>query len=191
MPDLLSGLIASKTRIKLLIRFFLNPDARSYLRELAREFNISSNAVRAELNQLNHSQLIMAEKKGRQIFYSANKQHPLFPELKQMVAKVVGFDQVIENIAGRLGELEYAYVLDDYAQGRDSGIIDLLLVGDVNAAQLDDLTKKTEKYIKRKIRTLVLSGNEYESFRDQIKNRPRLLIWQREDDRQRPETVVS
>jgi len=189
VPDLFSGLIASKTRIKLLIRFFLNPDARSYLRELSREFNVSSNSVREELNQLKQTRLLVAEKNGRQVFYKANKKHPLFPELKQMVAKVVGFDQVIENLAARLGELESAYVLDDYAEGKDSGIIDLLLVGEIDAMQLDDLRGKTEKYIKRKIRTLVMSAHEFESFKHQIKNRPRLLIWQRENEDDPPAAI--
>ena len=51
MDDLFAGLIASKTRIKLLIRLFFNPKTQSYLRELAKEFNVSTNSVREELNQ--------------------------------------------------------------------------------------------------------------------------------------------
>ncbi|MBW2100750.1 MAG: GntR family transcriptional regulator, partial [Deltaproteobacteria bacterium] len=57
MNNLFSGLIASKTRIKLLIRFFFNPKTRSYLRELAKEFNVSTNSVREELNQLTGTDL--------------------------------------------------------------------------------------------------------------------------------------
>ncbi len=52
MENLFTGIISSKTRIKLLIRFFFNPATRSYLRELAKEFNVSTNSVREELNQL-------------------------------------------------------------------------------------------------------------------------------------------
>ncbi|NOQ20850.1 MAG: GntR family transcriptional regulator, partial [Desulfobacterales bacterium] len=85
MDNLFTGLISSKTRIKLLIRFFFNPETRSYLRELAKEFNCSTNSVREELNQLTRIKLLTSKKSGRQVHYKANQEHPLFPELKSMV----------------------------------------------------------------------------------------------------------
>ena len=132
LDNLLSGIISSKTRIKLLMRFFFNPKTRSYLRELAKEFNVSSNAVREELNQLTSTNLLKSEKSGRQVYYMANTEHSLFPELKSMVGKVMGIDKVIDGIVNRLGDLERAYLIDDYAEGKDTGIIDILLVGNVD-----------------------------------------------------------
>ena len=178
MDNLLSGIISSKTRIKLLIRFFFNPKTRSYLRELAKDFNVSSNAVREELNQLTKTNLLKSEKTGRQIYYTANTEHTLFPELKSMVGKVMGIDKVIEGIINRLGDLERAYLIDDYAEGKDTGIIDILLVGNVDQYHLNDLSRKTERYIKRKIRSLVMSKDEYESLLPKFENRPRVLIWE-------------
>jgi predicted transcriptional regulator len=178
LQDLLTGLISSKTRVKLLVRFFFNPDARSYLRELSKEFNLSTNAVREELNQLTKTRLLKSEKNGRQVFYMANKTHRLFPELKSMVGKVMGIDHVIDGIINRLGELERAYVIDDYAEGKDTGIIDLLLVGAIDQHQLSDLSRKTERYIKRKIRTLVMSRDEFEEFGPEMDKRPNLMIWE-------------
>jgi DNA-binding transcriptional ArsR family regulator len=178
LDNLLSGLIGSKTRIKLLIRLFFNPKARSYLRELAKEFNVSTNSVREELNQLTKTNLLISQRDGRQVFYRANTDHSLFPELKSMVSKVMGIDQVIYSIVKRLGDLEQAYIIDDYAEGKDSGIIDLLLVGQIDHYHLNDLRIKTEKYIKRKIRTLVLSAIEYNEYRAKLYNRPIILIWE-------------
>ncbi len=178
MNNLFSGLISSKTRIKLLIRFFFNPQIRAYLRELAREFNVSTNAVREELNQLTRTTLLKSEKNGRQVLYMANVEHPLFPELKSMVSKVMGIDQVIDGIVNRLGYLERAYLMDDYAEGKDTGIIDLLLVGNIDQYHLNDLSRKTERYIKRKIRSLVLSRHEYNKLLPKLKKRPRLLVWE-------------
>ncbi len=178
MDNLLSGLIASKTRIRLLIRLFFNPQTKSYLRELAKEFDISTNSVREELNQLKKTNLLKSEKNGRQVYYMANTNHSLFPELKSMVSKVMGIDQVIDSIVRRLGDLERAYLIDDYAEGKDTGIIDLLLVGDIDEYHLNDLSRKTERYIKRKIRSLVLGKDEFESFHAKMKNRPWLLIWE-------------
>ena len=178
LNNLFAGLISSKTRIKLLIRLFFNPNTRSYLRELAKEFDVSTNSVREELNQLKKTGLLDSEKDGRQVYYQANTGHPLFPELKSMVGKVMGLDQVIDGIVSRLGDLELAYLLDDYAEGKDTGIIDLLLVGEINQYHLNDLSRKTERYIKRKIRSLVLTLEEYEGLKPQLKHRPRLLVWE-------------
>ena len=178
MQNLFSGLITSKTRIKLIVRLFFNPEARAYLRELAGEFDLSSNAVREELNQLKKTNLLISEKSGRNIYYKANSDHPLFPELKSMVSKTLGMDRVIDSLVNRLGQLDAAYLIDDYAEGKDSGIIDLLLVGDIDRYHLDDLSRKTEKYINRKIRTMVLTGQEFIDNKKLFEDRPILLIWQ-------------
>ena len=178
MENLFKGIISSKTRIKLLTRFFFNPATRSYLRELAKEFNVSTNSIREELNQLTKTKLLTSRKSGRQVFYKANQKHPLFPELKSMVGKVMGIDHVIDGIVNRLGDLERAYLLDDYAEGKDTGIIDLLLVGDIDQYHLNDLSRKTERYIKRKIRSLVLSREEYKRLEPKLKACPHILIWE-------------
>jgi DNA-binding transcriptional ArsR family regulator len=178
MENLFTGLISSKTRIKLLVRFFFNPSTRSYLRELAKEFNVSTNSVREELSQLTRTELLTSQKSGRQVFYKANQDHPLFPELKSMVSKVMGIDQVIDGIVTRLGDLDRAFLLDDYAEGKDSGIIDLVLVGNIDQYHLNDLSRKTERYIKRKIRTLVLSRDEFKEFEPKLKACPHILIWE-------------
>jgi predicted DNA-binding protein YlxM (UPF0122 family) len=181
VDNLFAGLISSKTRIKLLVRFFFNPQTQSYLRELAKEFNVSTNSVREELNQLTKTKLLKSQKSGRQVFYTANTKHPLFSDLKSMVSKVMGIDQVIDGIVNRLGDLERAYLIDDYAEGKDTGIIDLVLVGNIDEYHLNDLSRKTERYIKRKIRPLVVSRSEYKVLMPKLKDRPRLLIWQAPD----------
>ena len=178
MDNLFTGLISSKTRIKLLVRFFFNPQTQSYLRQLAKEFNVSTNSVREELNQLTETKLLKSQKSGRQVFYTANTKHPLFSDLKSMVSKVMGVDQVIDGIVNQLGDLEAAYVIDDYAEGKDTGIIDLVLVGEVDKNHLNYLVDRTEHYIKRKIRPLVLSRQEFETLLPELKGRPQVLVWE-------------
>ena len=178
MNDFFAGIISSKTRIKLLVRFFFNPGTTSYLRELAKDLQVSTNAVREELNQLTKTKLLTSEKNGRNVLYTANSNHPLFPELRSMVCKVMGLDQVIESILTRLGDLEKAYLIDDYAEGKDTGIIDLVLVGSVDQYHLNDLSRKTERYIKRKIRCLVLTREEFETFKPKLESRPNFLVWE-------------
>ena len=179
LNSIFSGLITSKTRIRILMRLFQNPDSQAYLRELAGEFKVSPSQVRDELQQLNEAGLLEREKNGRQINYRANSKHPLFPELHSMVRKALGMDKILDSIIERLGNLEQAWLIDDYAEGKDTGLIDLMLVGDIDQANLVDLVAKTERYIGRKIRTMVLSGKEHNKLERLFDARPRLLLWER------------
>ncbi len=95
-----------------------------------------------------------------------------------MVSKVMGIDQVIDGIVNRLGDLERAYLIHDYPEGKDTGIIDLMLVRNVNQYHLNDLSRKTERYIKRKIRSPVLTRQEHNDLLPELERRPRVLIWE-------------
>jgi len=97
-----------------------------------------------------------------------------------MVNKALGMDQILESIIKRLGNLEKAILIDDYAEGKDTGIIDLILVGDIDQANLQDLARKTEKYIDRKIRTLVLTLEEFSQLHITLQKRPQFLLWENE-----------
>ena len=123
--------------------------------------------------------LLSQGKAGSKVEYRANTKHPLFPELQSMARKALGMDRIVDSIIERLGNLEIALLLDDYAQGKDTGIIDLALVGDINKQNLSDLTEKTERYIERKIRTLILSPQEYINLKSTLDSRPHLVLWQR------------
>jgi len=87
-------------------------------------------------------------------------------------------DKILESIIERLGSLNKAFLIDDYAQGKDSVLIDLVLVGDIDRANLEDLVNKTEKYIDRKIRTLCLNQEEYDDLKSQLLQRPQLILWE-------------
>lgn len=178
MEKIFSGLITSKMRVKIIMRLFMNPNRQAYLRELANEFNASPSHIKDELDQLTESSLLVKRKKGRQVLFSANKEHPIFRELQSMVSKALGMDHVLDSIIKRLGNLEQAYLVGDYAEGKDSGIIDLVLVGDIDQYHLNDLTQKTERYIKRKIRPLVLSLDEFTDLNSSLQDKGMMLLWQ-------------
>lgn len=182
MTSLFSGLITSKMRIRILMRLFLNPGRDAYLRELSDEFQASPSQVREELRQLHKAGFLESRKNGRQIHYQANQKHPLFSELQSMVQKAMGMNHIIESIIERLGNLEEAYLIDDYAEGKDTGIIDLVLIGNIDQENLVDLARKTERYIERKIRTLVLTRPEWKKLKTNLTKRPLLLLWKAKEN---------
>ena len=177
--NIFSGIITSKTRIRVLMRLFLNPSNKAYLREMANEFNASPGQLREELGHLAGANIIKSERVGRQVYYRANEDHALYPELSSMVRKALGMDYILESVIRRLVSLERAALIDDYAEGRDTGIIDLVLLGDINHANLSDLTRKAENYLGRKIRTLVFESNDRERFDGTVQARPSLVIWEK------------
>ncbi|MCJ7685675.1 MAG: hypothetical protein MUO68_15445 [Desulfobacteraceae bacterium] len=63
-------------------------------------------------------------------------------------------------------------------EGKDTGIVDLLLVGGIDRYHLNDLSQKTERYIKRKIRSLVLTQEEFKEFLPKLSEKSRILIWE-------------
>jgi len=174
---LLDSLITSKTRMRLILKFFLNPENRAHLRGLSKEFNESSNAVRVELNRLAGAELLVASQEGRNIYYQANTKHMLYPEIHSIVRKYLGIDQLVEAIVKELGNLQLAFVTGDYAQGVDSGIIDLVVVGEVDKAYLQLLVDKTEDLINRRIRTLVIDFQEFKALQETLEIKQALMLW--------------
>ena len=174
---MLDTLITSKTRIKLLMKFFMNPDTRAYLRELASEFGESTNSIRVELNRLSKAKLLSSKNAGRTIEYRANTKHTLFNEIHSLVEKYMGIDQVIDKLVKRLGKVEAAYLIGDYARGIDSGLVDIVLVGDIDKIALDRIAEKRGKDMSRKIRPLVLNKKELQDLWLQLGMNQALLIW--------------
>lgn len=177
--NVLNAVIPSRTRVQILVKLFLNPGVRAYLRSLAKEFDVSPNAVRTELNNLRLHKVLVSERDGRNVYFRANTVHPLFPELSSMVRKITGIDELVKSVVDRLGNLESAYLIGEYARGADTGIIDVVLVGEIDRTQLDDFVVKTEAYIERKIRSLVLSKEEFARLRDTKGFKPMLKLWER------------
>ncbi len=77
--DMLTGVISSRTKVQILVKLFLNPGVRAYLRSLANEFNVSPNAVRTELGILSRHKVLVSERDGRNVLYRADTSHPLSP----------------------------------------------------------------------------------------------------------------
>ena len=174
---MLDTLITSKTRIKLLLKFFLNPDTQAYLKELAAEFGESSNGIRVELNRLTEAKLLISQPVGRTVLFTANTCHAMFEDIRNVVQKYVGIDRLIIDLVQRLGNLKSAYIIGDYAKGKDSGLIDLVLVGRVNQDTLASIVEKTGTIIGRKIRTLVLSPEEFIKLKKQLDIDHSLPVW--------------
>mgnify|MGYP003661189118 FL=1 len=153
---MLESLVTSKTRIKLLLKFFSHANS-GYLRSLAKEFDESTNSVRVELNRLTEAGLLVAEDEGKTKMYKANTSHPFFEEIKGMVSKFLGLDDLMERIVKRMGAVERAYIIGDYAKGVDSGTIQMVLIGkELDKEYLEFIKEKTYEKVQRKVEVSIL-----------------------------------
>jgi hypothetical protein len=175
---MLETLITSKTRLKLLLKFFLNASSRSYLRELESEFGESTNAIRLELNRFEKANLLTSSTTGNKKYYKANTTHPLYSDINNIIMKYIGFDQIIDKVVSKLGDLKCAYIVGDFAQGRDTGIIDLIFVCDgIDREYLARLVERVEKLINRKIRYVIFNEKEFEQYATKHGVEEVLLLW--------------
>ncbi|WP_299576302.1 ArsR family transcriptional regulator [uncultured Sunxiuqinia sp.] len=175
---MLDALITSKTRIKILLKFFLNKNNKSYLRSLEQEFGESSNAIRIELNRFEDAGLLRSHFDGNKKFFQANTSHPLFKDIHSILLKMVGIDTIIENIAQKLQDIDAAYLTGDFAHGIDSQTIDLIFVGNqLDIKLINNYIRKAERIINRKIQYTHIRKNEQKSY---LQHKPSLLIWTNE-----------
>ena len=175
---MLDTLITSKTRIKLLLKFFLNSNSSSYLRGLESEFGESSNAIRLELNKFEKAGLLTTTTNGNKKMFKANTKHPLFKNIHDLIFTHIGFDQIIDKVINRLGDIKLVFITGDFAKGKDSKIIDLIFVGNtIDREYLVRQTERAEEIIKRKIRFLVYKNNNYQEAISNYKNSEILLLW--------------
>lgn len=150
---MLESLITSKTRVRILVKFFINVANNGYLRGLAEELNESTNAIRKELNNLLDSGYLEKEAIQNKVIYKANIKHPLFTVLQKIVRQHIGLDAMVEMIVQRMGDVEKVVIIGDYANGIDSGMIEVVLIGnELNTQYIDQLAIKIESEIKRKIK---------------------------------------
>jgi len=175
---MLETLITSKTRIKLLLKFFLNSNSSAYLRNLENEFGESTNAIRIELIRFEKAGLLKSWYKGNKKLFKANTLHPLFSSIHNLMLKHIGFDQVIESVIEKIGDVRSVFIVGDFANGIDNNIIDLIFVGaKINQAYLSELVKKAEELINRRIRYLILSTQELKKYIEDNKGIEPLLLW--------------
>jgi hypothetical protein len=149
---MLGELITSKTRLRLLIKFFVSQANRGYLNGLATEMGESTNAIRKELNHLQGAGYLEKVKVDNKVEYKANTHHPLFNVLQKVVLKHLGMEDIVETVLGRMGAVDQIILVGDYAKGIDSGIIEVFLIGqNLNMDYISQLEEKIEKLIRRKI----------------------------------------
>lgn len=175
---MINTLITSQTRIKLLRKFFLNSNTRAHLRGLESEFGESSNAIRVELNRFEDAGLLNSLRQGNKKLYQANMNHPLFSDIHSIILKDTGIDRIIDNVIHKIGDLMGVYLTGDFARGKDSRIIELIIVGDqLDRSYLADKVLQAERITGRKVSYTLMNQEEAEGRIPEFNPADLLPLW--------------
>ncbi|WDF68956.1 ArsR family transcriptional regulator [Sphingobacterium oryzagri] len=157
---MLDSIITSKTRLKLLVKFFVSATNSGHLRGLAGEFEESTNAIRKELNQLTDAGYLNKQQAQNKVVYKANTSHPLFNSLQSLIRSYLGLDQIVEYLLERTGKVQEISLVGDYAAGIDSGIIEVSLRGqELDEAYVLQAADKMAEILGKKIKMHINSTN--------------------------------
>ena len=153
---MLGSLITSKTRLRMLIKFFISAANNGYLNGLANEFNESTNSIRKELNNLSSAGYLLKSKENNRIIYNANTSHPMFEVLQKIVRRHLGLEDIVETVIDKIGDVDQIALTGKYAEGIDSGNIEIIINGSkVNYEYLKNIKPKIKKKIGREVSFLL------------------------------------
>jgi predicted nucleotidyltransferase len=181
----------SKIRRDLLTLFFTNPTQEYYLRELERLLGYSAGSIRRELLKLQSDSLFKTKKTGNLLFYSLNKTHPLFEELRSIVFKTTGVEGSLKRILAPLKKIKLAFIYGSFASKSEklSSDVDVMIIGDPEISLLNEKIVELEQKLKREINATIYSWKEYQSrkkaqsgFILDLLKKPKIMIVGNQDD---------
>ncbi len=169
-PDLISRLLFGSTRREVLALLLGRPDERFYLRQIVRAVGGGVGAVQRELKQLVDAGLVERDARGHQVYFSANREAIIFPELQAIIEKTAGAVDVVRTSLATLisqGRVELAFVYGSVASGKKTARsdVDLLIVGDVSLEETVPALRAAEARLGREVNSIVYPVKE---FRDKV-----------------------
>ena len=161
----LAHFLLGQSRSAVLSALLLRPEAALHVRELARLTNVSPGSLHRELRNLADRGLLLRQETGRQVYYRANVQCPIFEELAGLLRKTAGLVDVLRQALVPLADkLEMAFVYGSMARGEEHAHsdVDVMLVGDLDFADVVLALSGAQEFLRREINPIVLSRAEWD-----------------------------
>lgn len=163
------------TRRKVLSLFFMHSDKQFYFREVLKLTNTKQGTVQRELKSLTKAGILELETRGNQTYYSANKSHPIYAELRRIVLKTFGLVDILKDALSPFREkIEVAAIYGSIASGEETAKsdIDLLVIGKISFDNLSATISRAEKELMREINPTLYPVKE---FKEKIKRKNHFL----------------
>jgi len=188
----LSSLLFSDYRRRVLGLLLLHPDTTYHVRELARLTGTSAGTLHKELTKLTAGGVLQRQEVGNQVRYSADRNCPIFEELASILRKTSGLvDVLVEALSGVEKSIALAFVFGSVARGeqQSNSDVDVMLVGSLGFADAVRVLHPVQATLQREINPVVYSLDEFrrrgasdDSFVREVLSEPKLFVVGNEND---------
>lgn len=179
-------LFPNQYRRRVLAWLLMHPQDWVHLRELARLTGASPGTLKKELDMLTGAGLLVSRKVGNQTQFSANTQHPVYPELSGLIRKTTGLHDVLISALQSLGaQVEVAFVFGSVASATETthSDVDLLVMGDLGFGQVLNAVYDVQSILGREINPKVMTREEWlakkregNAFVTELLKKPKIFI---------------
>ena len=180
-----------RIRQRILAALLMQPDRTWFASDLARHLRVPKTSLQRELENLHSAGIIQRRVEGKHVYYKAETQNPLFPELQGLMAKTAGLADVVRRSLRPLEKrIDFAFIYGSVARAEESPAsdVDLLVVGKVGLSDLALLLRKAAKTLSREVNPTVYTREEFkrkasgESFISALLDREKLFVVGTEND---------
>lgn len=163
MIGMLTDILISKVRVKILELFLGNPNESYHVREIVRRVNEEINAVRRELSRLEKTGLLASEWRANRRYYSTKRDFIYYPEFLSIVNKSMGLGGAIIANRNKLGKIKYAMLSSSFVRGKPyaQNDIDLFVIGTIVLPELGSMIKEEEARRNREINFTPMTEEEF------------------------------
>jgi len=160
--SLLASMLSSKLRAEIFRIFFGIEDKEIHLREIERRSHFSIGSVRQETNKLVGLKLLIKRKDGNRTYFRANKNHPIYLDIHNIVLKTSGLPDLLRKHL-YIPEVHFAFIFGSIASGTENekSDIDLFVIGALGLRKISTLLKEPKTLVNREINSVVMSQNEF------------------------------
>lgn len=155
-----------KTRRAVLALLYGHVDERFYFRQIVRLTGIGLGALQRELKNLAEAGIIRKTVLGKQVYYQANPECPVYIELKNMVMKTMGIGHVLQNaLAPAADRIKVAFLFGSLVNGNEhsDSDVDVIIVGNITFAEIVTMLGHVQETVRREINPLVYPPGEFQS----------------------------
>ena len=187
-----TSILFSEYRRRVLGLLLLHPDERYHVREIARLTDTTAGTLHRELSKLAKANVLLRQLSGNQVYYQANRNCPIYPELTSILKKTSGLVDVLFDFLAPLAEkIEVAFVFGSVAKGTENlgSDIDVLVIGDIDFTEIVTALYPAQISLGREINPKIYSRElwktslqKQEPFIQEILNHPKLFIMGAEND---------
>lgn len=187
----LDALFTSKARVEVLKLFFLRSSGRHYLREISSLTEQPVRAIQRELARLEDAGLLISSVEGNRKYFRANRQSPVFPDLRALMVKTVGIgDQLKKILQERSDAIRSAFIFGSFARGSETSTsdIDLMVISDMTSRELSGYLSPLKAELDRELNPVTIRVHEFQdniekgdSFTQTIMEEPKIFLIGDED----------